>query len=112
MILKDDTGVPIRFLDSSWKLHPFGSYVGPIRRFAREAQPDMFKLFSDQKPDELNFDIGYRYSLCGSNLVLAVKDRGVTASALTPTPTAASNATPGSTSSKLETGLTKRSKVV
>ena len=37
MILQDDTGVPIRFLDSSWKLHPFGSYVGPIRMFERSA---------------------------------------------------------------------------
>ena len=100
MILQDDTGVPIRFLDNSWKLHPFGSYVGPIRMFARKSQPDMFKLFREQKPGELNFDIGYRYSLGGSNLVLAVKDRSAAASALTSSPTPASNATPGSTSAK------------
>ena len=111
MILQDDTGVPIRFLDSSWKLQPFGSYVGPIRMFARESQPDMFKLFREQKPGELNFEIGYRFSLGGSNLVLAVKDRSVAAAELTPSSTPATKATPGSTSAKPQVAPTKGSKV-
>ena len=111
MILQDDTGVPIRFLDSSWKLQPFGSYVGPIRMFARESQPDMFKLFREQKPGELNFEIGYRFSLGGSNLVLAVKDRSVAAAELTSSSTPATKATPGSTSAKPRVAPTKGSKV-
>lgn len=111
MILQDDTGIPIRFFDSNWKLQPFGSYVGPIHRFARMSQPEMFKLFTDQKPAELNFDIGYRYSLGGSNLVRAVRDRSATASAPTPAPTAAINASSGSTLPKSQTAPTKRSKV-
>jgi hypothetical protein len=112
MILQDDTGVPIRFLDSSWKLEPFGSYIGPIRMFARMSQPEMFELFKDQKPGELNFDIGYRYSLGGSNLVLAVKDRSATASISTPTSTSAPKVIPVSTSPKSETVPAKTSKVV
>jgi hypothetical protein len=112
MILQDDTGVPIRFLDTSWKLHPFGSYVGPIRMFGRESQPDMFKLFREQKPGELNFGIGYRYSLGGSNLVLAVKDRSAAAAELTSTSPPATKAAPASTSAKPQVAPTKSSKVV
>lgn len=112
MILQDDTGVPIRFFDSNWKLQSFGSYVGPIRRFARMSQPEMFKLFSDQKPGELNFDIGYRYNLGGSNLVLAVRDTSAAALAPTPMSTVASIATPGSASSKPQMAPTKTSKVI
>ena len=111
-ILQDDTGIPVRFFDSNWKLQPFGSYVGPIHRFARMSQPEMFKLFADQKPAELNFDIGYRYSLGGSNLVLAVRDRSATASAVIPTPAVASSASSSSTSPKPQMAPTKTSKVV
>ena len=103
--------MPIRFLDSSWKLQPFGSYVGPIRMFARESQPDMFKLFREQKPGELNFEIGYRFSLGGSNLVLAVKDRSVAAAELTSSSTPATKAPPGSTAVKTQVAPTKGSKV-
>jgi hypothetical protein len=112
MVLQDDTGVPVRLFDTSWKLQPFGSYVGPIHRFARMSQPEMFKLFSDRKPDELDFDIGYRYSLGGSNLVLAEKDRSAPASAVMPKPNTASDASPDSTPPKSQTATPRRSKVV
>lgn len=97
MILQDDTGVPIRFLDKGWKLQPFGSYVGPIRLFPGNVQAGMFKLFREQKPGELSFGIGYRYRLGGSNLVLALKDGSAAAVDPAPASTAASKVTTGST---------------
>jgi len=93
MLLQDDTGVPIRFLDKGWRLHPYGSYVGPIGLFRGNTQAAMYKLFREQKPGDLDFGIGYRYRLGGSNLVLAVRDGTVTAAELTPPPAPATPAT-------------------
>jgi hypothetical protein len=112
MILQDDTGVPIRFLDKGWKLHPFGSYVGPIRMFAGNTQAAMFKLFREQKSGELNFGIGYRSRRGGSNLVLAVKNEPARAAELISTSTPPTKATTGSTSTNTQDAPKKTLKVV
>jgi len=80
-LLQDDSGIPVRYLTSGWKLHPFGKYVGPIGLFAGQTQSQLHDIFGkgDANATPLDFGIGYRYKPMESNLLLAVKDSSATA---------------------------------
>ncbi len=72
-LVQDDTGVPLRFLnDNEWQLHPFGTYLAPIREFAHAQQPKLVELFKKKSEGPLNFTVGYHWGK-PSNLLLAVK---------------------------------------
>ena len=72
-LVQDDTGIPLRFLeDNEWDLHPFGTYLAPIREFSHAQQPKLVELFKKKSPGPLNFTVGYRWGK-PSNLLLAVK---------------------------------------
>jgi hypothetical protein len=76
-ILQDDTGVPVNYFDrKKWQVQPFGRYIVPIPIFAGQYQPQMADLYLKGKPIPLEFGIGYRPSLQGSNLLLAEKIAG------------------------------------
>jgi len=81
-ILQDDTGIPVRDFDrKKWQLQPFGRYVVPIPIFAHQYQPQMADLYREGSPIPLDFGIGYRPTLEGSNLLLAEKIAGADAPA-------------------------------
>jgi hypothetical protein len=50
MILQDDTGVPIRFLDSSWKLQPFGSTSGQSECLRVSHSPTCSSFSANKSP--------------------------------------------------------------
>lgn len=72
-LVQDDTGIPVKYLDApDWELHPFGTYLHPIREFSHNDQPKLVELFRKNRPGPLNFTVGYRWGK-PSNLLLAVK---------------------------------------
>ncbi len=72
-LVQDDTGIPVKYLDApEWQLHPFGTYLRPIREFSRNEQPKLVELFKKSPVAPLNFTVGYRWGK-PSNLLLAVK---------------------------------------
>jgi hypothetical protein len=72
-LVQDDTGIPLKFLsDDDWQLHPFGTYLAPIREFAHAQQPKLVELFKKRSQGPLNFTVGYHWGK-PSNLLLAVK---------------------------------------
>jgi hypothetical protein len=65
-IFQDDTGVPLRYLDTSlWGLQLYGEYTWPTRDFGRyTAQPDLMALYKATpaaKIKHLPFPMGYHY---------------------------------------------------
>ncbi|MDX2205881.1 MAG: hypothetical protein NW223_24235 [Hyphomicrobiaceae bacterium] len=60
-ILQDDTGIPLRFLEPSYEVQPYGTYIGPIPVFAGQYQAKMRELFAKGKPPPITFSYGYRY---------------------------------------------------
>ncbi|MGO9547098.1 MAG: hypothetical protein ACLPPF_20185 [Rhodomicrobium sp.] len=72
-IVQDDTGIPVKYLNEpAWQLHPFGTYLHPIRQFWHANQPKLVELFRKEHPAPLNFTVGYRWGK-PSNLLLALK---------------------------------------
>jgi hypothetical protein len=78
-MVQDDSGIPLRYYDpNKWELHPFGRYLGPIGVFPGRYQPNYAVLFRNSRP--IDFGIGYRWRSNESNLLLAVKKPGESAS--------------------------------
>jgi hypothetical protein len=72
-LVQDDTGIPIKYLSSTeWQLHPFGTYLAPIRQFSHAQQPKLDELFKKDSPGPLGFTVGYHWGK-PSNLLLAVR---------------------------------------
>jgi len=72
-LVQDDTGIPLKYLEvGQWQLHPFGTYLAPIREFAHAQQPKLVELFKKSSEGPLNFTVGYHWGK-PSNLLLAVK---------------------------------------
>src|SRR6202008_878821 len=45
-LVQDDTGIPLRYLNSAgWQFYPFGTYLHPIAQFRGKAQPQLVELF-------------------------------------------------------------------
>ena len=72
-ILQDDTGIPFRNYNSSWKLNLFGMYSKPISLFSFRFQKDLDSLYKNSKPLPLGFGLGYNFKDQNSALILAEK---------------------------------------
>ncbi len=78
-IVQDDSGIPLRyFKQDTWRLYPFGNYLGPISIFPRNYQRDLGALYHRERAGPLDFGIGYRWRPRQSNLLLAVRGGRVT----------------------------------
>jgi len=72
-IVQDDTGIPIRYLNTpDWQVHPYGIYLHPIRQFWHADQPKLSELYRKEHPAPLNFAVGYHWGK-PSNLLIALK---------------------------------------
>jgi hypothetical protein len=64
LIVQDDSGIPVRFLDSAqWSIGVYGRYLGPIQLFLKDhpAQPQLRQLYEgeDDEPEaERRFAFG------------------------------------------------------
>jgi hypothetical protein len=73
-ILQDDSGIPVASFDKTkWRLSPFGRYNRPFGIFERYHQPKLAEVFQKQRPNALDFGIGYQARFNGSNLLLATR---------------------------------------
>ncbi len=75
-LLQDDSGVPVRFfLNPDWQLHFFGTYKKPINLFAHKYQARLDSIYNKapNKPEALDFGIGYIYEDKASNMMLGVR---------------------------------------
>ncbi len=71
-ILQDDSGIPLADFDTkTWRLQPFGRYLGALPIFPGTDQPRMAELYRTGNPIPLDFGIGYRWQHNESNLLLA-----------------------------------------
>ncbi len=72
-LLQDDSGMPVKYFDTSkWNLKFYGSYTQPIDLFKVRYQPDLRKIYqSDTTIKPLDFGIGYQFQVNTSNLMLA-----------------------------------------
>lgn len=74
LILQDDTGVPARLFDTSkWQLRPFGRYVNPIPVFEGMYQWKLSELYQKNKPNPIDFGLGYHWQAHDSNLLVAIR---------------------------------------
>ena len=72
-VLQDDTGIPFRNFNKSWKKHAFGAYTNPtLAVFKAYKQSDLEEFFANADSVKIPFKIGYGYNLCRPNLILAV----------------------------------------
>lgn len=69
-ILQDDSGMPLRYIDSSWTRTFYGTYDRPIPLFRNKFQGDLKQAYQTEKPKPLPFGIGYDYKQNESNLML------------------------------------------
>jgi hypothetical protein len=74
-ILQDDSGIPLKFVDSTWNKSFFGTYDKPIPLFKNKFQEDLRLAYSPTNSNvkPLSFGIGYDYKLNESNLMLFSK---------------------------------------
>jgi hypothetical protein len=70
ILLQDDSGMPLRFIDSSWTRTFYGTYDRPIPLFRNKYQGDLKQAYQTEKPKALPFGIGYDYKQNESNLML------------------------------------------
>ena len=74
-ILQDDSGIPLRYLQTgAWELQFFGRYAGPVDIFSQYEQVEMWDAFSD--PDRvapLPFATGYRRDDREAHQVFAIR---------------------------------------
>jgi hypothetical protein len=72
LILQDDSGIPYRFFTKDkWDVRFVGHYAGPIKRFLKNAQPDLAKENAASKPPPLPFSFGYQWQPSRSSLIIA-----------------------------------------
>ncbi len=76
-IVQDDTGVPLRFLDSgTWTVDVFGTYVTPISPFQGRVQSDLKALFDQKRPGALPFAYGYHWTRGRAHIMVATRRGG------------------------------------
>jgi hypothetical protein len=72
VILEDDSGIPYRFFSNNkWNVRFYGHYPGPIKRFLKNAQPDLAKDNAASAPPPLPFSFGYQWQPSKSSLIVA-----------------------------------------
>lgn len=74
-LLQDDSGIPLKYIDSTWNKTFFGTYDKPISLFKNKYQENLKQAFNpeNQNVKPLPFGIGYDYKLNESNLMLFSK---------------------------------------
>ena len=73
-IVQDDSGVPLRYLNTNeWDISFHGVYDRPISLFANRAQSDLKEAFKKNSTGILPFSYGYDYKKDRSNLTIAEK---------------------------------------
>jgi len=74
MIVQDDAGIPLAYIDpSKWNLRFFGVYLGPIELFKQHYQPRLQQLFAQSNPPSLEFGFGYRWNYKEANVIVATR---------------------------------------
>src|SRR5436190_8666018 len=72
VILQDDSGIPYRFFSKEkWDVRFVGHFAGPIKRFLKNAQPDLAKENAASTPPPLPFSFGYQWQPSRSSLIIA-----------------------------------------
>lgn len=72
IIVEDDSGIPYRFFTKDkWDVRFYGHYAGPIKRFSKNAQPDLAKENAASAPPPLPFSFGYQWQPSRSALIVA-----------------------------------------
>ena len=75
VMVQDDSGIPLGYYDpKKWDLQPFGRYLGPIGVFPGRYQAKYAMLFRKSRP--IDFGIGYRWHSNESNVLVAVRTQG------------------------------------
>jgi hypothetical protein len=76
LVLEDDSGIPLRFLKApDWTVTFYGKYDKPVKDFNYGYQPDMAKIFADERAVKpLPFSFGYHWKDGASSVLLAVKN--------------------------------------
>ena len=75
-LLQDDSGIPVKYFDTSkWDLTFYGNYSFPISLFSERHQEDLKEIYlkKEMNVQPLPFGIGYQYKKGTSNLMLAKK---------------------------------------
>lgn len=76
VILQDDSGIPLKYIDDKWNKKFYGTYDKPIPLFKNKFQSDLKDIYqSSSNVKSLPFGIGYDYKLNESNLMLFVKNK-------------------------------------
>jgi hypothetical protein len=75
VLMQDDTGIPIRYLDEKWAKRFFGKYETPKTPFEERYQPALRAAYDQRAISALPFGIGYHVQPSRSNLLIASKGR-------------------------------------
>ena len=73
--VQDDTGVPYKyFKQKNWDVRLYGKYARPIRDFNHGYQPDLAKVFEEDKSIKpINFTFGYHWWTDKSSILYCTK---------------------------------------
>jgi hypothetical protein len=76
LILEDDSGLPLRYLKApEWAVTFYGKYDKPVKDFNYGYQPDMAKIYADERAVKpLPFSFGYHWKDGASSVLLAVRN--------------------------------------
>jgi hypothetical protein len=76
LILEDDSGIPLRFLETpEWSVALYGRYQKPVKDFNYGYQVDMAKAYSDERAVKpLTFSFGYHWEAGSAAVLLAVRN--------------------------------------
>jgi len=73
-VLQDDSGIPVKYFDSSkWNTFLYGTYNGTLPMFSAHKQSDLVSIYDSLKAKPLDFGIGYKHRVGQSNLMLFKK---------------------------------------
>jgi hypothetical protein len=78
--VQDDSGMPIRMLDTThWDLQYYGAYSRPIALFSNYFQQDLWDIYNQKKQAKpLEFGMGYQFRKGTSNMMIARKKAATT----------------------------------
>jgi hypothetical protein len=73
VIVQDDTGLPIKYLDSKWAMRFYGAYEAPPKAYDDRAQPDLETALQHRSLGPLPFGMGYHLQASKACLIVAKK---------------------------------------
>lgn len=74
LLVQDDSGIPVRFLEpAQWSVNLYGRYLGPIQLFLKDhaAQPQLKEMYEKNPSVPLPFSFGYRWHPSESTFIAA-----------------------------------------